>query len=117
MAVVLELTESHPWASLGPYYRALHCLDRPEGPAVEDLVAVIREVTGKVPAVRRWEREGQVWFAGWEEVTELFGRRLVVPRERWAEVREVLERDVVEREGRLYVGSQPRPLATVWWRT
>ncbi|MDH3194341.1 MAG: class I SAM-dependent methyltransferase, partial [Acidimicrobiia bacterium] len=50
-AVVIQEFEVHPWAHLGPYYRQLHGLDRPVGPTVDDLVAVIEELLGLVPAV------------------------------------------------------------------
>jgi SAM-dependent methyltransferase len=116
-AVVLELTESHPWTPLGPYYRKLHDLDRPDGPAVDDLVAVVEEVVGCEPEVERWERPGGTWFESWQEIEDLYARRLVLPAERRHELRPLLEPDVVTTDGRLTVGSDVRRMATVWWRT
>lgn len=113
--VVLELTESHPWTPLGRYYRALHGIDRPVGPSVEDLVAVVVESVGVVPQVERWERPGGTWFESWDEIVELYRRRLVVPDARIDEVRPLLEPDVTEIEGRLMVGDTVRHLATVSW--
>lgn len=113
--VVLELTESHPWTPLGSYYRALHGIDRPKGPTVDDLVAVVVEALGVVPQVEQWERSGGTWFESWDEIVELYRRRLVVPDGRIAEVRSLLEPDVTEIEGRLKVGDAVRRLATVWW--
>lgn len=115
--VVLELTESHPWTPLGRYYRALHGVDRPAGPTVDDLVAVVAESVGVVPQVERWERPGGTWFESWDEIVELYRRRLVVPDARIAEVRPLLEPDVTEVDGRLMVGDTVRLLATVWWPT
>ncbi|MFP5332063.1 MAG: class I SAM-dependent methyltransferase [Acidimicrobiia bacterium] len=113
--VVLELTESHPWTPLGGYYRVLHGIDRPNGPTADDLVAVIAEVVGVVPQVERWERPGGTWFESWDEIVELYRRRLVVPDDRVDEVRPLLEPDVSEIDGRLTVGGTVRRLATVWW--
>lgn len=115
--VVIELTESHPWSSLAPYYLALHGLERPAGPTVEDLVAVVEEVLGVEPVVERWSRPGQMWFADWDEILEFYGRRLVLPLQRRHELRPLLESSVVEREGRLFFGDDDRQLATTWWRT
>ena len=115
--VVLELTEAHPWAPLGPYYRALHGIDRPDGPTVDDLVDVIREEMGVEPTVERWERPGGTWFESWDEIIELYRRRLVVPPARSDEVRPLLEPDVEIHDGRMTVGEPVRRLATVWWRT
>lgn len=116
-AVAIELTDRHPWAGLAPYYRALHGLDRPAGPTADDFAAVVEEVTGVAPHVERWERAGQVWFAGWDELLALMGRRLLVPASRVGELRAVLEPDVVESGGRLVLGRDPRRLVTVWWST
>lgn len=113
--VVLELTESHPWTPLGPYYRALHDIDRPDGPTVDDLVAVITDVIGFSPRLERWERAGGTWFESWDEIIELYRRRLVVPDARIDEVRPLLEPAVSESDGRLTVGDTVRRLATVWW--
>lgn len=42
--VVLELSSVHPRAWTTPYWQAIHGLDRPDGPTVDDLVAVAVEV-------------------------------------------------------------------------
>lgn len=116
-AVVIELTDRHPWAGLAPYYRALHGLERPAGPTADDFAAVVEEVTGVAPQVERWERTGQMWFDGWPELLALMGRRLLVPASRVGELRAVLEPDVVESGGRLALGRDARRLVTVWWST
>jgi SAM-dependent methyltransferase len=113
--VVMELSPHHPWASLAPYYRAIHGLDRPDGPTADDLAQVVAEETGVPPHSERWRRSGQLWFESWDEILELFGRRLVVPVDRRSELRSVLEPDVVEVDGRLYVGDPGREVVTVWW--
>ena len=115
--VVLEVTPSHPWSGMAPYYRALHHIDRPSGPTADDLVAVIEEVVGVVPEVEWWARSGQMWFSDWDEITEFYGRRLVLPPGRRHEVRPLVEPDVTEVDGRLFVGDPVRRLATIWWLT
>jgi hypothetical protein len=39
---------------------------------------------------------------------------LVLPRERWNDLDDVL--DITEVDGRLYVGDEQRDLVTIWWR-
>ncbi len=112
-AVVIELSDKHPWAGLAPYYRELHGLERPDGPTADDLVDLVTWMTGHAPHVERWHRPGGLYFEDMEEVREMFGRRLVLPRARWSELDAVL--DVTEVDGRLYVGEEQRNLVTVWW--
>ena len=116
-AVVVELTERHPWANLAPWYRALHGLDRPDGPTWEDLVAVIREAVGVDPAAERWSRPGGLWYESWDELVAVLGRRLVLPRQRRSQLRRLLEGEVEVDRGRLYLGDRERRMVTVWWRT
>ena len=78
--VVIELTETHPWTHLGPYYRALHGLSRPSGPSADDLAAVVEEVLGVSAVLERWTRPPDLWFESRQEIIELYGRRLVLPR-------------------------------------
>ena len=114
--VVLEVTESHPWSNLAPYYRVLHGLDRPVGPTVDDLVAVVREVCEVEPRLERWERPAGMWFEDRDEIVAFYRRRLVVPASRSGEVWALIEPQVVEHPGgRLTVGDDVRRLATVWW--
>ncbi len=113
VAAVLEITDRHPWAHLAPLYRQIHGLDRPDGPTAEDLVAVIFEMTGTEPEVHHWERQGHVWYESWEELTDYYGRRLVVPKAERASLRPILEPLVIEEDGLLRVGADPTRFATV----
>lgn len=116
VGVVLEMSDVHPWADLAPLYRAVHELDRPDGPSTEDLIDVVREELGVVPEVIRWERPGQLWFADWVELCDFYGRRLVMSKAKRHELKPLLEPVVVEEDGRLTVGVDQRRLSTVWWR-
>ena len=113
VAAVLEITTRHPWAHLAPLYRAVHDLDRPDGPTADDLVAVIVELTGRDPVVHRWERQGHVWYESWDELVDHYGRRLVVPKANRHELRPLLEPDVIEDRGHLRVGDTPTRFATI----
>lgn len=113
VGVVLEITDRHPWAHLAPLYRAVHDLDRPEGPTTEDLVAVVAEMTGEEPVVHRWERPGHVWYENWDELLDHYGRRLVVPRAERHALRQLLAPDVIEENSHLRIGDTPTKLATI----
>jgi SAM-dependent methyltransferase len=113
LAVVLEITDRHPWAHLAPLYQEVHDLDRPDGPSTDDLVAVIIEMTGHAPIVHRWERQGHVWYESWDELLDHYGRRLVVPKAERHTLRPLLEPDVIAEDGRLRVGDAPTPFATI----
>lgn len=113
VAVVLEITERHPWAHLAPLYRSVHDLDRPDGPTADDLVAVIIEMTARAPIVHRWKRQGHVWYESWDELLDHYGRRLVVPSADRAALRPILEPFVIAEDGKLHVGDAPTTFATI----
>lgn len=113
VAVVLEVTHRHPWAHLAPLYRAVHDLERPDGPTADDLVAVIAEMTDQEPSVHRWERRGQVWYESWDELLDHYGRRLVVPKAERHTLRPLLQDRVTEDDGRLSVGDSPTRFVTI----
>ena len=115
-AVFIEATERHPWAGLAPHYLALHGLERPDGPTLDDLAAVVAEEVGIVPTIEHWERHGGLYYESWDELLEFMGRRLVLPPGRRPELRRLLEPEVTEHDGRLWGGSVDRRMATVWWR-
>ncbi|MFO7548737.1 MAG: methyltransferase domain-containing protein [Acidimicrobiia bacterium] len=114
--VVVELTRSHPWSGLAPWFRELHGLDRPTGPTDGDFVAVASEVCEVTPAVERWKRPGGLWFESRDEIVGFYARRLVLPPERRPELEALIEPAVRELpDGRLVVGEDVRELTTVWW--
>lgn len=113
--VVIEMTVRHPWVHLGPYYRALHDLDRPSGPSADDLIEVVREVLELEPVIERWDRASDLWFESVDEMVAFFGRRIVLPEKRWPELEKLLEPETIERDGRFQAGAERRQLATIWW--
>jgi len=116
VGVVLEVGTRHPWSGLKQYYRALHGLDRPDGPTVGLLVQVVRETVGTDPEIRRWQRPVRTRFADLQELLDLYRRRLVLPVERSDELLDLLAPDVVEEDGWLSLGTGHREQATLWWR-
>ena len=115
--IVVEATPGHPWSHLTPYYRVMHGLERPRGPVVEDLGAVIAETVGAAPSIERWPAPAGLRFADMQELVDLMAMRLLVPGDRWSELMDLLTPDVVEDDGWLVLGRTEREMCTVTWRT
>lgn len=113
--VVIELTETHPWTHLGPYYEALHGLARPSGPSADHLSNVVAEVLGVRPTLDRWTRPPDLWFESRQEIIELYARRLVLPTNRWSELEDLLAPEIIERDGKFLFGNDLRRFVTMWW--
>ena len=114
--VVIEMTERHPRVVTAPLFRAVHGVDRPDGPSVDDLVDVIVEEIGVRPEVEHWERPALLWFENWDEILAFYGKRVTLPLARRSELRPLLEPQVTEEGGRLYVGKRTGRHSTLWWR-
>jgi len=117
-AVVIEMTPKHPGAGLAKYFRALHGIDRPSRPTVDDFARVVEEVAGIVPE-RRWSSSGPPWrFADLQELLAFYRQRLLVPPARSLEAAALLEPDVRRlADGWLVLGEPARDVVAVWWRT
>jgi SAM-dependent methyltransferase len=103
--VVVVLPMVHPMSWTAPYWRRLHDLDRPDGPTVDDALAVLAEV-GITAAVRTWREPTLWWFADREAAVAMVRTRLCLPSDRDDEVRAALEETPPPRE---------REAAAVWW--
>ena len=103
--VVIEMTVTHPQASLNALWRYFHDLDRPESPTFRDLVAVLDEL-GRSPQVRCWSRPAHGGSVHRADVVAFARRRLCLPAEYDPEVDALLGDDYVVR---------PREVATIWW--
>lgn len=103
--VVLELTEVHPWAPLGPLWQRFHGEPRPQGPTA-DLARDVLASTGIVAHRERWQRPRRL--ADRAQVVANTRRRLCLPPTREKEVDELL-------------GPSPeltvRDVVTLWWDT
>jgi SAM-dependent methyltransferase len=113
--VVLEVTAVHPWVPLGPLYRAVHDLDRPDGPSAELLAEVVVEVCGVEPEVARWTRPGRRYAS---RAAYLDHQRQVLcvdaahPR---AAVLEALADEAVDVDRDGVVHLPPVDQVTLWW--
>ena len=116
-AVVIEMTYRHPRVVTAPLFTAVHGVDRPGGPSADDLARVILEELDIRPNVERWERPSTLWFRNWDEILAFYGRRVALPTARRPELRSLLEPQVTEENGRMYVGDRVGHHCTVWWRT
>jgi trans-aconitate methyltransferase len=114
--VVIEITRSHPRNR--PLERALWrhfwSLERPEGPAWEDAVAVIRDA-GIEPNVDLWESEQRGGFPSLDELVSWMRRTVCLDPTREDEVRAIVLEHAVERDGLWRLSPEPRALATIWW--
>ena len=114
VGVVLEAGDRHPWANLIPYYRALHGLERPDGPTADLLAEVVAEAVGVEPDAERWIVPARMRFADLAELVEFYRRRLLAPAARAAEVADLLAPDVVEQDGWFSLGGE-QVAVTLWW--
>lgn len=91
--VVVELTARHPLVGLNPLWRHFHGLDRPDGPGLEEAVAVMEEVVGVAPSVERFDRPSR-WRDGSRPLQVAFvRRRLCLPATADPEIDELLDPD------------------------
>lgn len=112
--VVLELTERHPLAWMGPLWKRFHGLDRPLGPTAEECAAALREAAVD-PVVEVSDDPDTAWgFRRKEDAVAMVRRRLCLSASRDPEVEQGIGERLVEREGLWRMGSDRR-LATLWW--
>ena len=103
--VVVELTTAHPMAWMSPYWQALHGLEQPGRPTVDDAIEVLTELGFDVHE-RRWERDVQMIGESDADHLARIARRLCLPAARHDELRRVLAATPPPRT---------RQIATLWW--
>jgi|GEM_PF-418895 len=103
--VVIELTAEHPLAWMRPYWRALHGLDRPDGPTADDAIAVVA-ATGADLHVERSTRSVEVVDGAHPDAVGQLARRLCVARDRDGEVARLMEE---------HPPPTTRAVVTLWW--
>lgn len=89
--VVVELTETHPLRWTAPYWRALHDLDRPDGPTADEAVAVLADELGLAVEVERWQGPARLAGRSRDELVGFLRPRLCLPPQREGELRAVLD--------------------------
>jgi hypothetical protein len=112
--VVLELTGTHPLASLNEFWLRFHGLARPSGPTADDLLAVLAAL-GIRAGQQRWIRPGGRDYGSFAELTDVTRRRLCLPPERAGEVAEALIESGIDRGHPVELGSAGREVVTIWW--
>jgi SAM-dependent methyltransferase len=103
--VVLELSRRHPLAWLTPYWRALHDLDRPEGPTSDDALAVL-EAVGIRAEVAHWDAPNRHQDEDPAARLAALRQRLCVGSERDPELAAALA---------AFPPPTVRPTTTLWW--
>jgi len=103
--VVVELTDVHPWTSLGGLWRHFHGQERPAGPTVESFGEVLAEL-GLVAESVTWPRDDPWRSAPADVVLAFTRRRLCLPADRDPEVAAAMAR---------FGDDRPRTSTTMWW--
>ncbi len=112
--VVVEISASHPLMSLNELWLRFHGLRRPDGPAADDVLAILR--TMGVPAGHEsWSRPGGADYASFAELTDVTRRRLCLPRERAEDVADALIDAGADPQHPQDLGSSGRDVMTIWW--
>ena len=112
--VVVEMTATHPLVTLNPLWLRFHGLVRPDGPAADDLLAILGAM-GVTARSRRWQRPSGRDYEGFAELTDVTRRRLCLPPERASEVAEALADLGVNPERPADLGTSGRDVVTIWW--
>jgi SAM-dependent methyltransferase len=112
--VVIEMTATHPLTSLNDFWLAFHDLGRPTGPTARDLLAILTAL-GIEAGHECWSRPAGTDYASFAELVDVTRRRLCLPPERAADVRQALERAGVNPERPVDLGSSGREVVSIWW--
>jgi hypothetical protein len=103
--VVVELTLRHPLHWMNPLWEAIHGVVRPEGPTVDDAVAVLEE-QGLDVSVEQWTGQSVLGQMPLDDTVDFLVQRLCVSEDRTEEVRAALQATPLPRD---------HAVATVWW--
>jgi SAM-dependent methyltransferase len=103
--VVVELTDVHPWTSMGGLWRHFHGQERPAGPTVESFGEVLAEL-GLVAESVTWPRDDPWRNAPPDVVLAFTRRRLCLTADRDPELTAAMAR---------FADDQPRTSTTLWW--
>ena len=111
--VVVELTAEHPLVTLNPLWLLFHGLQRPEGPAATDVLAIL-DAMGLRAGHTEWNRPAQADYATGSELVDTTRRRLCLPPERASDVEAAL-REAGYLSQPPDLGTSGRSVVTIWW--
>jgi 2-polyprenyl-3-methyl-5-hydroxy-6-metoxy-1,4-benzoquinol methylase len=112
--VVVEITDTHPLASLNPLWLRFHGLVRPTRPTSADLLEIVATI-GLAARHTEWSRPAEADYASFDELVDVTRRRLCLPPERASEVEAALLEMGVRAEQPADMGSSGRNVVTIWW--
>ncbi len=112
--VVVEITFRHPLAALNPLWQRFHGITRPEGPTLDDALAVLNDLR-IAPRVTRWTRPATAHGGNGAEQVDVVRRRLCLPAARAGEVAAALDELDMTDGAPPDLGSSGRDLATLVW--
>ncbi|HEX9354417.1 MAG TPA: SAM-dependent methyltransferase, partial [Streptosporangiaceae bacterium] len=111
--VVVELTAEHPLVALNPWWLLFHGLQRPEGPAATDVLAILHAM-GLRAGHTEWNHPAQADYATGSELVDTTRRRLCLPPERASDVEAAL-REAGYLSQPPDLGTSGRSVVTIWW--
>ncbi len=111
--VVVELTAEHPLMTLNPLWLRFHGLQRPDGPAATDVLAILAAM-GLRAGHTEWNRPAQADYATGSELVDTTRRRLCLPPERASDVEAAL-REMGYLSQPPDLGTSGRSVVTIWW--
>jgi len=112
--VVVEMTGTHPLASLNDLWMRFHGLRRPDGPTADDLLEILAGL-GITAEHERWRRPGGADYESFAELTDVTRRRLCLPPDRADDVAAALRESGVDPDHPVDLGTSGREVVTIWW--
>ncbi len=115
--VVVELSERHPLDWMRDLWLRFHGLQRPDGPTVDDAVAVLDDLGFTTGREDRSVAGGSGGggFESREDAIHSIRKRLCLPAERDTEIADALGARLRQVDGLWDVGPEERTVVTLWW--
>lgn len=112
--VVVEITARHPLAALNPYWHEFHQLTRPHNPCADQAIELLTSL-GLAVRVDRWTAPPEAEYGTFATLVDVTRRRLCLPPEQAAEVRDALRRNGIDESQPPDLGSSGCDRVTISW--